>query len=120
MLNKIDDIELLIRSISLDFTAIAITETWETKHNSSLLNLPGFSRISKARAKNQGGGVAFFLKDDTKYRVKDIHTDSFESLFIDIVNPTGKTTLLGVIYRPPDTDLALFHAELEKNITINC
>lgn len=60
MPNKIDDIELLLQSIKFDFSAIAITETWETNTNSSLLKLAGYVKVSKARTKQPGGGVALF------------------------------------------------------------
>ena len=119
MLNKINSIEFLINSISFDFNIIAITETWETESNSSLLKLPGFVKVSKARKNNEnGGGVALFLKEDLKFIQKDIITDSFESLFIDVIDDSSsRPTLVGVIYRPPNTDLRPFNAEIEKTLS---
>jgi len=113
MPNKIDDIELLLQSIKFDFSAIAITETWETNTNSSLLKLAGYVKVSKARTKQPGGGVALFLREGLKFQIKHIPTKTFESLFTNVTDLNGENTIIGVLYRPPGGYLATFNSELE-------
>lgn len=76
--------------------------TWETNMNSTLLKLNGYIRVSKARCNHQtGGGVALFLKDELKFSVKNITTNTFESLFVEVTDTNRKKTIVGVVYRPP-------------------
>ena len=54
-------------------------------------------RIDRGR---NGGGVACFIHKSA-YDVRSDFFDDFENIFIDILLPITKPTLLGVVYRPP-------------------
>jgi hypothetical protein len=71
-----------------------------------------------------GGGVGLYLQDllNLKYTVRpDLSAStktSFESLFIQLTNKKIKNTIIGVIYRPPNTDLENFTNDMEKLLNI--
>ena len=61
MVNKLVYIELLLKSITNDFDILAVSETWENDLNSSLINIPGYIKVSHMRPLgNRGGGTALF------------------------------------------------------------
>ena len=71
------------------------------------------------KKKRAGGGVSFYVRDSIEYAVReDISkfNSQIECLFIEIdkkwVNQ-NKNVVMGVIYRPPDTDMALFNEQLQ-------
>jgi hypothetical protein len=114
--NKLNQVSLLTTSLNVDIDVIAITESWETVDNSDFLQISGFCKVSKRRPEGRkGGGVALFIKESLSFSVKNIATNTFESVFIQICGKkTGAKTSIGAIYRPPDTDLALFNTEFDQ------
>ena len=67
------------------------------------------------RKERAGGGVALLLKQEISYIARpdlEISSRIIESLFIEVdqkVFKTNKNLLIGVIYRPPDTNLNEFN-----------
>ena len=122
--NKVDKLESLLHSFDFEFDIITVVETWETEENAPLINIPGFKKISKTRADGRlGGGLAVFFNENrdiqfSVYKTADVST--FESLVIELNKPFMTKTLLGVIYRAPDTDLTLFNNEFEEFIRTLC
>ena len=82
---KPNDINLIsIKSISLQFSVIAVTETWleDSSHSS---DIPGFNFVHKHRENRTGGGVGLYLADYLKFKHRTdlaFSTDCAESLFI--------------------------------------
>ena len=84
---------------------IGLTETW-LQHSDTLIDMSGYKFIHNHRLNRTGGGVGVYFSDhdDLNYKVrKDLNYDSdcAESLFIEIVKPRGKNSIVGVVYRPP-------------------
>ena len=101
-----------LASLCLEFSAIAISETWLTNDNIELYNLPGYNMIGKCREKKRGGGVSIIIKESIKYKVREdlsMFNTYIESLFIETNN-----NVLGVIYRPPNTDILIFNEYLQN------
>jgi hypothetical protein len=113
---KLTQLHLLLTQLDIEFDIIAISETWESESNKSMVHIPGYSKISSYRTDGRsGGGVALFIKDGLLYtEVKDIKTSTFESTFIKITGLAKVTTIIGAIYRPPNTDLQKFNNEFES------
>ena len=64
---------------------------------------------------NRGIGTALFIKK-IKFTKLDVDTVTFESVFIELYNVNHNSkTIIGAVYRPPNTDLAQFNLEFERN-----
>jgi len=95
------------------FTVIAISETWANEENQNLLNIPGYNKILKNRTTSStGGGVALYILDGYTSQVREDYafpTSSIvDSLFIDLSGPNVNKKTIGVVYRPPNSDIKQF------------
>ena len=86
--NNFGKIDLLVNSLSTyKFPIIGITETWLHSRSPPLFNINGYSLIRTDRTHGRGGGVAFYLNDKLKFRIRnDISISDTETLFIEILN----------------------------------
>ena len=111
---KIDNLITELSLLSNTPSIIGISETWAQTDN-DILPIPGYSYILKSRKRKFGGGVALYLQDkmNIKYKQRpDLSIDSdSDSLFIQIKNKR-KDLVIGVIYKPPDIDLAKFNENI--------
>ena len=112
------EFELYLASLDINFTVLAFTETWFKDETCLLYNLDGYSIESSHRAYRKGGGVALYLRDSLMYKLRhdlDIYDDVMESKFVEIQKGSIGATrdaIVGVIYRPPNTDVSLFNARI--------
>ena len=80
-----------------------------------------YKMVEKHREPKRGVGVAIFVKDKQCFKEREdlnIFDDNCESVFIKIDTSNSgfqKDVLIGVIYRPPNTDVKAFN-ELITNI----
>ena len=97
------------------FKIIALSENWLKEHNHSLYNLDGYQPEHRYCPVKNEGGVSLLIKNDTEYFVREdmcIQDDNAEFLFIEIDKSfIGKkqNAIVGVMYRPPDTDMNVFN-----------
>ena len=104
----------LIESLEVDFTVIGISETWLNNQNSDLFSLPNYNFIENHRRARSGGGVGLYLSENVKYKDRSdlsIVDENMESIFIEIMAESlnvSKNVIIGVVYRPPGTDLKQF------------
>ena len=107
--------------LNFEFAAIDVSETWLTARNHDLYSHTGYTFTERHRNDRSGGGVGLFLKDHIDYTVREdllIFCDIMESLFVEIPGSEfkmEKNIILGIIYRPPGTDLNQF-SDLFGNI----
>lgn len=112
-----DELASLLSNTGCCFNIIGCSETWLNKKSYiDALNLEGYKLQYKNRLGRPGSGVCLFVRsnmhaDVCDLAVNDNHTDS---LFVEIKNDKGKNTIVGVIYRPPDSDLNIFNTKLEE------
>lgn len=98
-----------LASLKHGFHVIGITETWLEDSNIDLYGVEGYNHVGICREGRSGGGILLYLQDGISYKVRSRECKPYcESIFIDIDNPHQKITL-GVIYRPPNTDLQAFN-----------
>ena len=101
-------------------TAIGITETWLQDHDCSLYALEGYHTAEKHRVNLVGGGVAIYIQDHLTYSVRpdvSLFDQDLKSLFVEIDGKqmdNKKNIILGVIYRPPNTDINVFNDKLDN------
>ncbi|KAF4514234.1 UNVERIFIED_CONTAM: hypothetical protein B566_EDAN019511 [Ephemera danica] len=85
---------------------VGITETWlSTDIRDSEVHLPGLSIYRKDRTDGRaGGGVAVYLPEDLTVTILDSAPWSAlpDSLWCSFRNDSTTTTLLGIVYRPPN------------------
>jgi len=111
---KLEEIDSLL--IQLPVKILAITETWLDQSTTPPPALPDYSFVHKPRNKGRGGGVALFIRKEFQFHILEppstclTHT-TYESLFICIPQDKGTDLIVGVIYRPPGTNLTLFNDE---------
>ena len=82
--------------------------------NQNLYGIKGYSQVNNYRPEKRGGGVSLFFNESLEYcrrNALSIMNSSIESFFVDVSpNPLtqNKCVTLGVIYRPPNTDVRNF------------
>ena len=121
LIGNFDKFEILLTNLRKSFSVIAVTETWLNDLTSDLVNVPGYSFVSNHRKSKIGGGIGLYLKNNFQYKICSECTysnpDVIESLFVEINVPHGKNIVVGVIYRPPNQNTAVFIDELNDILT---
>ena len=120
---NLQEFDNFLHNLNHSFSVIGFSETWLNQSNSSLYNLNGYNGTHACRNSKKGGGVSIFVKENLDFLERsDLSTfnDIYESIFIEITNNqslTGKNTIIGVIYRPPGTDVSAFTLSLDDIIS---
>ena len=120
---NLGNLQTLLCNLDYRFDVLALTETWHTKQNNaciSQLRLEGYHDYQGLTGNSLKGGCGLFLadhlsflrRDDLSKASKDKNCE-FESLWIEINNPKGKNTLIGVAYKHPCKDSSGFLKYLE-------
>merc|ERR1711895_125947 len=108
--------------LPIEFSIIGISKTWLTANNESCYNISGYNSEHLYRNSERGGGVSIFIKANIKYKRRtdlDIINNNIEAIFIEIKSEefnTKKNMVIGVVYRPPNTDFENFIDSL-NNLT---
>ena len=82
-----------------------------------ILNLDGYKLYNKNRLGRPGGGVCLYAASELSVTIRDdliIEDGHSDSLFMEIDMKNSKNIIVGVIYRPPDSDIDNFKIKLEK------
>ena len=120
VVNKLDDLKLILSRSGLNF--IGLTETWLNHSTSDLeLELGNYRHIrldrSKGRSNKEGGGLIAYI--DNRYRFEHI-TDwdtcmpDMEMLWFKLTLKLTRPTYVCVCYRPPDGSADNFMDLLEQ------
>ena len=92
------------------FSIMGVSETW-LKDSGYSFDIMGYNFIHNHRPNRIGGGVGIYVNNDLEFKPRpalafpDISSPSTESLFIEIRRPLSKDIIIGVIYRPPDSNV---------------
>ena len=112
-----DNLRLLLQNTNQKTcSVIGLTETW-LNSNSHLFDLPGFEFVCRNRQNRVGGGVGLYISNKFEFIIHEelnVTNDVLESLFVELVNPNGKNILIGVIYRPPRSNLDAFLTNMQN------
>jgi len=119
-LNKnIDELRTIREVENKLYDCIALQEVWNIKENTINLKIDGYiGPITKNREKQNGGGVAFYIKSGTDFNIVDdltyIQPDEIEVLTIKI-KISCTSHFITSLYRPPrNTKLQKFYENLEN------
>ena len=94
---------------------VAVTETWLTPSildSEMLVDMPGYSIIRQDRQGRQRGGICLFLREDLTGEVLCSYSNGVCELLI--VKVHQLSTIVTVVYRPPDTIFREFSPILKK------
>ena len=109
------EFESLLDYLCYNFSVIGLTETWLTTSNVSMYNFEGYRHIYNIRSGRAGGGVSLFIKSYIPFSERhdlNLLNEISETVFIQInknVFGTPKDIIIGIIYRPPNTDPVVFN-----------
>ena len=112
---KRDEFELLLETLHHNFDILGFTETHLNGVSEKLTTLGDYKWLSNSRISKKGGGVAIYLRPHLTFKRRtdiDIFEEGvFESIFVEVNRGCG-SYIVGVIYRPPDSDMARFLSSL--------
>ena len=114
-----NELEAYLSNLCHNFSIVAITETWFTDLTVDTYSLQGYTHGYEYRKNKSGGGISLFIREGISYLMRkdlNIFDQNMESLFIELINdkPKEKNIILGVIYRPPNTNVSYFTEILTK------
>jgi hypothetical protein len=111
-------IKQLINSFNTPFQVIGLTETWLIDNNDDLFELENYDFLNVNKYRKHGGGVGIFISNQMKYKSrKDLnlnYENTIESVFIELIIPSGKNIIIGVIYRPPNNKIDEFENKINE------
>ena len=90
-----------------------------TQDNVGLYGIDGYNAVNNFRINRCGGCVSVLIRDDIEYFERpdlNMLTANAETVFVEIdKSNVGKSSniIVGVIYRPPDTNINVFTELLE-------
>ena len=106
---KHQQLEILLTSLdqlNIHMEIIMLCETFLHDNITKLYKISGYKLICRNRVMNRRGGVAMYIKDNIKYKLRkdlEINIDGeFESLFIE-AQLNNKQVIVGEVYRVPNT-----------------
>ena len=101
--SKYDDLNIMLSQlldVHVKLDVILLCETFINDHNAELFNIPGYTFIHRNRSTMVRGGVAIYIRDSIRFKLRDDITifreGEFESLFIDITDK-HTSTIVGEI-----------------------
>ena len=113
-------LEHYINNLDHTFTVIGISESWFKDHSVDRYGIEGYNGVHTFRPIRSGGGVSIFVQNSVEYFVRTdlcyLNTP-IETIFIEIDKEQigkDKNEIIGVIYRPPDTDIKIFNEYMSE------
>ena len=100
--------------IKVNFNIIGISELRIKKNKNPIdnINLQNYI-IEYCATEAANGSVLFYIKDNIMYKLrKDLKINKnkyLESIFLEVINQSGKNIIVGFIYRYPCMDLSKFN-----------
>ena len=111
-LSKVDELRDITNYIKP--TILRITESkLDSSVTNAEVNINGCSIIRNDRNGN-GGGVAFYIRNDLCFNIKNIFSNSIEHVFFEILIPKVKPIAIGIFYRPPNENFNIFSNEFQQ------
>ena len=98
--------------------ALLLCETFLTEKTLKLVNIPDYELISNNRRNAKGGGTAILICKNIPYRIRrdlvEFQEKEAEMTYIEVSTRTGKSIVLGSLYRFPNTKESLLINHITK------
>ena len=120
---NLGSLENYLDTLDHKFTTIGISESWLKDVNMERYGLKGYNAVHKCRPLRSGGGVSIYIQDFLEYYTREdlcYQNSAIESVFIEIDKDQigkDKNVIIGVIYRPPNSDIYLFNDYMSEILT---
>ena len=109
LVKHFNEFSAILEDLPSPFDLITVEETWLSKPLEPLVQLNGYSFISKHKNKcKEGGGIGIYIKDGINFTERnDLMCPKelenlFDYIFIEVQQSAPlKNVLVGVLYRPP-------------------
>ena len=92
----------------VELSFILLCETFLHDGHSNIFELPGYNLVHTNRINRSRGGVVIYVKSDIEYKIRDdisiFDEGEFESIFIETNSCTAVNTVIGEIYRIPNSN----------------
>jgi exonuclease III len=127
--HKINEIQALLHQLSVNILAVTETwltepmadtiptETWLTETMVDTIHISGYQFVQKPRKKGRGGGTGFFIREGIEFSIMNLpcadNSNFYESMFIRVASKKCADMVVGVLYRPPGTNLNEFNMEID-------
>jgi len=113
-----EDIVDIINKLDSEVQVIGICESFISEQcPASLFNFPGYTLISKNQSAMERGSLAFIIKNDVKFKVREDLSlwikGKIETFVIEIVTSNNNPLFISSVYRPPGASTDFFLEELE-------
>ena len=119
---NLSSFKICLENIGLRFSITGVSETWLDDVACNLYKIHGYNLIETHRSGRIGGGVGIYVRHDISFEktndlAASIWSDCLWICFIELHEITcekSKNIIIGVIYRPPDTDIKLCNENMES------
>lgn len=113
LVNKVNEVFNIVQKNNLHVLAITETHLDQTITNGQL-ELKGYNILRRDRNR-RGGGLAIYLQEHLLFKVRDdLCVDGIEILWIQIHLPFQQPTLIGCVYRPPNSNISYLNKICES------
>ena len=113
--DKAEEIELMQETLKYKFDILGFTETHLNAVSEKFATLGDYKWAANSRTISKWGGVAIYTRPSLTFKGRtdiDLFEEGvFESVFVEIKDK-GDSYIVGVIYRPPNSDTAAFLSNL--------
>ena len=109
-----ENFKMFLNSINFTFSIICFSETWLDETNStenSLYELPNYMSKHQVRSDRRGGGVSIYVHKMFDFKVRSdlsINNKDIESISVEISSNKKRSTLVNILYRPPNGEIEPF------------
>ena len=110
-----DNFVTYLEGLNFEFPLIGESECWLNESNKDTIGIKGYKAEHTCRNERSGGGVSLYIKDDIECTRVDefcLSEPNIESVFCEFNKDQfnlEKNVVVGVIYRPPNTDIKVFN-----------
>ena len=118
-----DNFTSYLECLDHKFPFIGYSESWLSEDNKDTIGISGYKAEHSCRKDKCGGGVSLFVKEDIECsRMNDLclNNSNIESVFCEFDKDQfglEKNVIVGVIYRPPNTDISIFNEMVTDLLT---
>ena len=115
---KLDHLRNYLKLLTHEFAIIGFTETWFNDVTVSRYKLENYNQVSNYRRTKKGGGVTLSIHKSITFKERQewkVLNPNIETVFAELEKTffkTPKNVLIGVIYRPPNSDVNSFIEQL--------
>ena len=107
--------DLYFNNLKYGFPMIVLSGNWLNENNCDIYGMDGYYAEYNCRPNRGGGGVSLYIKDCIEYTLRGelcFQNGTVETLFVEMNKEQfneRQNIIIGVIYRPQDTDIKQFN-----------